>query len=165
VDDLEFSAFVLEAGARLRNLALGTCGNSADADDLLQATFERLYRAWRKADPIDALSYARTALVRTHISERRRLRWKRERSGPVPEQAGDDQTPDRDSRLVLQSALNTLPSRQRQAVVLRYLEDLPLASVAEIMECSEGNVKRCAHDGLAALRSHLHVDRPEGAIR
>lgn len=168
MNDVEFRAFIEQARGPLRNLALGLSGNSSDADDLVQATLEKLISAWRIRTPDEPWSYARATLTRTFISQRRRARWRREQLGNVPEQAAHAieaaASGLSDNRIVLQRALDQLPARQRQAVVLRYLEDLPLREVADLMRCSEGNVKRCAHDGLAALRSHLHIEySPEGA--
>ena len=52
-------------------------------------------------------------------------------------------------------ALRLLPPRQRAAVVLRYLDDLPIAEVARALECSEGNVKSSTSRGLERLRAVL----------
>ena len=48
--------------------------------------------------------------------------------------------------------LRSLPRRQREAVALRYLADLPEAAVAAHLGCSVGAVKQHTHRGLAALR-------------
>lgn len=53
------------------------------------------------------------------------------------------------------AALRELPPRQRAAVVLRYLEDLPVAEVARALDCSEGNVKSSVSRGLTRLRTAL----------
>lgn len=164
VDDDEFVCFAGEASARLHNLALALSGNSNDADDLVQATLERLYRTWRTRTPDDPGAYARTVLVHTHISLRRRVRWRREISTAHPEDWSGSAEGATDTRLELQKALACLPPRQRHAVVLRYLEDLPIAEVASLMRCSEGNVKRCAYDGLVRLRQLLETN-PQGATR
>lgn len=51
--------------------------------------------------------------------------------------------------------LRALPRRQREAVVLRHLSDLPEAAVAAAMGCSTGAVKQHTARGLAALRRAL----------
>jgi len=154
--DEGFADFAYASGGALRNLALSLTGNPADAEDLVQVTLERVMRSWRSQPPAHPLAYARKALVRAYISERRRVRWRRESSvdtatldtGPT---AAEDPT----AHMRLVEVLATLPRRQREAVVLRYLEDLPVAEVADLMRCSEGNVKRCAFEGLRALREQL----------
>jgi RNA polymerase sigma factor (sigma-70 family) len=55
----------------------------------------------------------------------------------------------------LRAALNELPPRQRQAVVLRFLGGLSLAETAEAMDCATGTVKSTLHAALAALRVDL----------
>ena len=55
------------------------------------------------------------------------------------------------------AALAALPPRQRLAVVLRHLEDLPVTDVAQVMGCSEGTVKSTTSAGLAALRRSLET--------
>ncbi|MGO4423932.1 sigma-70 family RNA polymerase sigma factor, partial [Streptomyces sp. MCAF7] len=58
-----------------------------------------------------------------------------------------------DDREMLRHALAGLPPRQRQAVVLRYWEDLSESQVAVAMGCSVGTVKSQAAKGLAKLRA------------
>lgn len=63
-------------------------------------------------------------------------------------------TIDSDLKLDVASALDSLPLRQRQAVLLYYLADLPVAAVADLMQTSEGTVKTHLSRGRTAL-SHL----------
>ncbi|NEN77358.1 sigma-70 family RNA polymerase sigma factor [Nocardioides zeae] len=74
------------------------------------------------------------------------------RDSPTTESPHDLQV----ERLHLQELLQQLPPRQRQAVVLRYLEDLPVERVAELMSIRPGTVKSNAHDGRRAL--HLLIE-------
>ena len=61
-------------------------------------------------------------------------------------------TADRDAVL---DALRTLPSRQREVLVLRYYSDLSEAQIAHTLEISPGAVKTHAHRGLTALRTTI----------
>ncbi|MHB1928962.1 MAG: sigma-70 family RNA polymerase sigma factor [Acidimicrobiales bacterium] len=51
--------------------------------------------------------------------------------------------------------LRSLPARQRDALALRYYEDLSLEEVAHLLGCPLGTAKSLIHRGLAALRKEL----------
>jgi len=55
----------------------------------------------------------------------------------------------------LLSALRSLPSRQRAALWLRYVDDLAIGDVARIMRCSETAAKQLLLRGRDALRRQL----------
>jgi RNA polymerase sigma factor (sigma-70 family) len=61
----------------------------------------------------------------------------------------------------LRDAIARLPERQRVAIVLRYLADLPLADVAAAMGCAVGTVKSTLHAARARLEVDLGDDREE----
>lgn len=60
-----------------------------------------------------------------------------------------------DLRLDVASAVRSLPARQRACVVLRYLEELPEAEIAETLGCSVGTVKSQLHKARAKLAAIL----------
>jgi RNA polymerase sigma factor (sigma-70 family) len=67
--------------------------------------------------------------------------------------------PDVLARIELVAALERLPRRQREVVVLRYLADLSERDVAAALHTTVGSVKQHAHRGTARLRADL---APEG---
>jgi RNA polymerase sigma factor (sigma-70 family) len=52
----------------------------------------------------------------------------------------------------LWEAVNNLPPRQRSAVLLRYVGDLPHRNIAQAIGCSEEAARRSLHEGLNRLR-------------
>ena len=52
----------------------------------------------------------------------------------------------------LWEAVHELPDRQRSAVVLRYVADLPHRDIATAIGCSEQAARRSLHEGLLQLR-------------
>lgn len=56
---------------------------------------------------------------------------------------------------VIQEGLDTLPLRQKEAFLLRYLDELSITETAEIMKCSEGSVKTHCSRACSALSVFL----------
>jgi RNA polymerase sigma-70 factor (sigma-E family) len=150
--DAEFAAYFAARATALRRLAYALCGDWHAAEDLVQVTFLRLYRHWRRlrGETLDA--YARRTLVNAFLSDRRRRRRETVVADP-PERAARDADPA--AAVDLRRALATLPPRQRAMVVLRHLEDLPVAEVAALLGLAEGTVKSQTARGVAALRAAL----------
>lgn len=154
---VEFDEFVAATRSPMQRLALAlTGGDRSEAEDLVQSALERIWNRWDRGQILEPTAYARRVLVREFTTARRRVRWSRERlMSDVPDRQRDDFSRLSDEADLLLRALAALPRRQREVVVLRYVEDLPIAEVAALLSCSEGNVKRSAHDGLQHLRVHL----------
>lgn len=59
---------------------------------------------------------------------------------------------DRDGLDGLWAAVASLPDKQRGAIALRYLADLPYAAIAAELDCSEAAARQNVRAGLAGLR-------------
>lgn len=146
--DAEFVDFARVAVPRLRRVARSVTPDPHRADDLVQATLEKLFVAWPRLERRDEppWAYAHVTLVNTLLAEERRP-WRRaEVSTPSTEMDGRvrDRVTEVTDRVTLQAALAGLPARQRIAVVLRHLEGLSVRETAEAMGCSEGRCSRPA---------------------
>lgn len=161
--DESFAAFAVHAMPRLRRLAFAWCRDWHRADDLVQDTLERVCAAWGRVRRNDgeAFAYARTTMLRRLVSDERRS-WRRRE---VPASTAGDPDPatigvDSALSLDLLNALTSLPPRQRAVVLLRYVEDLSVADVADTLGCSEGTVKSQAHHARTNLQAHLGASYP-----
>lgn len=156
--DEEFRAFFDAEFRPLRRLAYLLTGDWGNAEDLAQEAMVRTYRAWaRIRDRERPGAYARTVLVNRHRSLLRRARVEARHAvarhpNPTPSlEAGEDQ-------VLVWQALGELSSREREALVLRFYEDLPQADIAAILGVPVGTVKSLTHRALAKLRGWLETD-------
>jgi RNA polymerase sigma-70 factor (sigma-E family) len=140
-------------GRMLRTARLLAGGDVHWAEDLVQTACTKLYVHWGKVRQGDgAASYADRILINVFIDERRRFWRRRETSTDELLDAVPATGPDHADRLTLLDALGRLPRRQRAVVVLRYFRDLDVATVAVLMDCSEGTVKSQTARALGKLR-------------
>jgi RNA polymerase sigma-70 factor (sigma-E family) len=154
--DEAYLEYVTARVPALRRLAYSLCGDDHQADDLVQETLTKLYLRWGRARAADNMhAYVHTMLVRAFLDEKRRGWWKVLLPGAVPERPAAEPAGSPEDRAVLRAALSKVPRRQQAVLVLRFLHDLPVDEVAQILDCSAGTVKSQSSRGLAALRRHL----------
>ena len=84
----------------------------------------------------------------------------------IPEPEDDAETPaeamqQKSRQVALQEALNELPDRQKQAVVLRHIEGLSNPEIAEIMEIGVEAVESLTARGKRALAKLLATRKDE----
>jgi RNA polymerase sigma-70 factor (sigma-E family) len=139
-------------------------GDRAVAEELVQDAYVQLHRRWRRLrDPHRALGYLRTSVVNAARSAHRRRGVADRYAASLP--------PPRDApsaefgalgalaHAEVVAALRALPTRQREALVLRYYLDLSESEIADVMGISRGAVKSHAARGIAALRTMLEAVR------
>lgn len=159
-EPVDFREFVLARSPALLRTAWMLTGDAALAEDLLQTALARAWPHWRRIAGGQPEAYVRKVMVRTNSSWRAR-RW----SGEKPSsdvladfgQAEREEHAQIDDRVLLVAALAALPVGQRQAVVLRFFDDLSVEATAQMMGCSTGTVKSQSAKGLAKLRAALEA--------
>ncbi len=143
-------------------LSLAITKDPLAAEEIVVDTFARAYRALGRLEPDDTL---RPWLYRVAINESYDRRPRVAAASSLDEAveevaASDDRSPPalaeraETARVVL-AALDTLDTKHRTVVVLHYLNELPLAEIAVIVECPVGTVKSRLHYALRRLRTHL----------
>ena len=183
-DDLEerFEAEALPLLPGMYSAAFRLTRNSADAEDLVQETFLRAYRAFHQFEPGTNLkAWLYRILTNTFInSYRKRQRepqtisedevedWylyskmTEEGMEPSAEAAVLESLPDED----VQEALSSLPEQFRMAVLLADVEGFSYKEIADIMGVPIGTVMSRLHRGRKALEKRLwDVVRERGLVR
>jgi RNA polymerase sigma-70 factor (sigma-E family) len=146
--DQAFGEFALVRSPRLFRTALLLCGNQHTAEDLVQETLAKVYVAWKRVD--DPVAYAQVTLTRTYLSHLRRRSSHEHPTSQLPE--GTHLDGDASLRADLLRALGQLDRHDRAVLVLRFLEDLPVDQVAEILRLRPGAVRTRTHRALSRVR-------------
>ncbi len=143
---------------RLVRLAVLLVRDQETAEEVVQDSFIALHRKWRSlADPEKGLAYLRQTVVnRSRSVLRHRGVQARHAPAPPPDLPGADHAAlERVRRRTVLDALQQLPRRQREVLVLRYYLDLDEAAIAAELGVSRGAVKSHASRGAATLRRLL----------
>ncbi|MGH1492119.1 MAG: sigma-70 family RNA polymerase sigma factor [Acidimicrobiales bacterium] len=140
-------------------LAAAVTGSHLAAEDLAQEALVRAYRRWDQLSLYDKPgAWARRVTINLALSSRKRAANEvrarlRLRSEPTMSAAPVHYQ-------YLWDAVRKLPGKQRAAVALHYLEDRPVAEIAEILECAESTAKVHLHRGRTALAALLQTGQP-----
>src|SRR5689334_15534971 len=155
MDEAEFDEFYTSSFARVTGQLYAMIGDRDEAQECVQEAF---VRAWQhrsklaRAEHPDA--WVRTTAYRLAVS-----RWRRKNLAKRPaDRALSPAThaaPADESRVALMAALQQLPDKQRQALVLHHLVDLPVQDVAREVGVPEGTIKARLSRGRAALATLL----------
>jgi RNA polymerase sigma-70 factor (ECF subfamily) len=180
-DPAAFAELVELYQQRLINVMHHLVGNAAEAEDLAQEVFLRVYRTRKKYRPRAKFSTwmftIANNLANNALRSRRRkpvvpLNLLRD-SGPLGPRPAEQLARDRSGQpgehmqqqelaAVVQQALETLNERQRAAVVLNKFEDMNYAEIAEIMGLSVKAVKsllsRARENLRTALEGYIYMD-------
>lgn len=130
------------------------------AEEVVQDAYVELHGRWRRLRDADkALAYLRATVVnrcRSALRHRKVVDQHLARTRPAPDApSAEAGALDALEHAAVIEALRLLPTRQREALVLRYYLDLSEADIADTMGCSRGAVKSHCSRGMAALRQTL----------
>jgi RNA polymerase sigma-70 factor, ECF subfamily len=142
--------------ALVRALAV-VYGDDEAAADAVQEAFIQLCVHWKRVSAYDnPVAWVRRVAINRLINQRRSLR---RGAAALVRLANQDARSGREPafRTDLEAALEHLPVRQRVAVTLRYVEDLPVADIARSMGISEGSVNQHLNRARAALKPALEA--------
>ena len=150
-----------ERHAELVRLAVLLLGSRPAAEDVAQDVFTRLCTRDYLTAGSSPLAYVRTAVVNGCRSAQRRSvitgRASERQSALVPAAQGsaEDEVLLAEDRRQVIAALQSLPARRREVLVLRYWLGLTDPEIAEVLGISRGTVSSTAARALAALARNL----------
>jgi RNA polymerase sigma-70 factor (ECF subfamily) len=177
-DDAAYDELVRTYNGSLFHVAYRMLGDSAEASDIVQEVFLKIFR---NINGFKGQSALRTWIFRIAFSEiLNRLRWWKRRSrsttvsldddhegkgnglhvtdsSPTPEQALQS----REQEVAIQKALGTLSGEHRSIIVLRDIEGFAYHEIAAVLDISIGTVKsrisRARSDLKKSLMRYLSV--------
>ncbi|MFC9118129.1 sigma-70 family RNA polymerase sigma factor [Streptomyces sp. NPDC057092] len=167
-EDLEREAgvarlFELHYSSMLR---LAVLLGADDPENVVAEAYYQVYRRWRRLKDVAAAeAYLRSTvcdLTRMRIRHLQVARRHEEQPASPPEQtvaSAENTALLRDDQRVLIGALQQLPARQREALVLRHWLGLKEAEIAAAMGISRGSVKTHTSRGIAALTQAMEARR------
>ncbi len=157
VQDDAFNQVIRERQVRVLRTAYRIAGNRADAEDVAQEVFVRLHRHGLGFPNEAALA---SWLYRVTVNLCLDLARASRPAGEMPELTSPAASPEaaaigEERKRRLMAALAQLPAKERAAVVLREIEGLETAEVAEILGSSEGTVRSQVSKAVTRLREIL----------
>ena len=150
--DLEFQALYQETAPAVRARCRAVCGNHADADEALQETFLRAWRAKDRFDGRHPLAWLMTIARNTSLDILRRRRpWRDDPlvwlKIPAPEKASAGAAVD------VHRILEDIDTEDAAVLRLRHAEDWRIHEIAEHFDTSQRTVRRRLASAEARARS------------
>jgi len=139
-------------GARLKSLAYHIVGNRQDAEDVVQETFLKLYRA---IHGFQGQSSIGTWLCRIAINVCYDLGRKRQREAEAPSEDRPAPGSQVTLRVALEDALRRINPRHRIVFLLFEVEGFRHAEIASILEVPEGTSKAWLFEAKKELKRLL----------
>lgn len=178
-DEEAFDELVKLHSAKAYQIAFGLLGNKPDAEEIVQDAFVKVYRNLEKFRGDSSFTTWLYRIV-TNLS-RNKYHWRRRRGADInvsmsnnynsdEEISLDMEIPDRSlepSRelenkeigMSLTNAIRKLPEKLREVIILRHIEDMPYADMADLLKCELGTIK----SRLSRAREQLKLELVKGS--
>ena len=157
--DAAFPTLVEDQQDRIFTIAVRVLGDRSDAEEAAQDAFVRAYRALA-GYPAERIRELRlrpwlTTIVLNVCRNRTRIRRvaTTELAFEPAAEPATDPIASRHARETWAGLLSSLPLAQRTAIVLRHVDGLSYAEMAEALGRPEGTLKAQVHRGLASLQT------------
>jgi RNA polymerase sigma-70 factor (ECF subfamily) len=156
--EAQYIEFFSQHRDTLYRLALSICGDSAEAEDVVQDVFERV---WRTRDEILSHTYPKAYICRIAHNlaiDRQRTKIRRQAYTINEEITTNDITISAelsDIASITQQAIASLPEKQRLAIHLRDVEGYEIEEIAEVLGCDNTSVRMNLSRARKSVREEL----------
>lgn len=152
----DFDAFYRSEFPSIAVVAGTTAGSRSLGEDLAQEAFAQAAEQWESVSQLDRPgAWVRRVAINMAISRRRRFAAEARAVARLGRPAADNAPDHRYGRPALWEAVDELPPRQRAVIALRYLEDLSVAEIADILKVSVSTTTSHLHDARKRLATEL----------
>jgi RNA polymerase sigma-70 factor (ECF subfamily) len=174
-DQAKFSDLAMEYMPSLYTAALRMTRNPADAEDLVQETYLKAYRAFNSfTEGTNLKAWLYRILTNTYINTYRAKKRRPEESdiddlenfylyrrlggleGATAGRSAEDEVLDHFTETEVKEAIEALPEQFRMAVLLGDVEGFSYKEIAEILDVPIGTVMSRLHRGRRALQKRLY---------
>lgn len=158
---MSFETFVLRHTGLVRSIALRILRQRDDADDAVQRTWLRAWKAWQTNAPHNPTAWIGTIAEREALQMLRELRGRhkqRPTAGPLVHDLADDSAQEgfeSACRSELMELLDRLPPLQRRAVELFYFEGRSYDEISIELKMKRGSLGRLLSVARQFLRDLL----------
>ncbi|HEU0195591.1 MAG TPA: RNA polymerase sigma factor [Nevskiaceae bacterium] len=153
-DEAALCLLLQDCQPNMRRIAQSQCASLADADDAVQESLWLVYRRIGALRTVGSFGAWMFSIVR---HECQRLMQRMRREGPLP---------DADHRIFayytrpdlqvdLAAAIQSLPDKYREAIILRDLEEYSITEMAESLRLTRAAMKSRIHRGREMIREYL----------
>jgi RNA polymerase sigma-70 factor (ECF subfamily) len=140
-----------------RFLARLCAGHRQDAEDLCQETFLRAYRAFGRLDEeANHRAWLCRIAYNAFLNSQRRAK-PTELPEEIPAPAGDDGD-NRELVASIATFVQTLPPKQRAALILRHVEGRDYVEVARVLDCSEDSARANVFQAVKKVRGRFEKE-------
>ncbi|MFB5677627.1 RNA polymerase sigma factor SigW [Paenibacillus terreus] len=169
-DQRAFAELVELYKDKIFHLTYRMLGNRHEAEDMVQETFLRVYRNLDKYDPNQKFStWIYRIATNLCIDRLRRRKPTYSLDAEINEQEGsdgyamlpsDERTPEGETLLLetqtqIREAIDSLPAKYKSIMVLRYLQDMSLQEISDVLNLPVTTIKTRVHRGREFLRKKL----------
>lgn len=154
-DDEAFYKLMAANKNKLYNIAYCYLKNEQDA---LEAIQEITCRAYIKINKLKEPRYFNTWLIRILINYCIDEQKRKKKIVPIEEERIVVENENNLDNIFLEVAVEKLEPKYREVIVLKYFQDMPISSIAMVLDCPEGTVKTWLSRALIQLRELLNKE-------